>query len=244
MKNPHLDIDRISDEYGRDGVTRVRGFFPAALISEVKAALDRYIKETVPDLPPGDCIYESDGVSVRNLFRMEHHDQYFSNLARLDFVHDLVSRLVHGEPELIQVETFNKPARTGSGVPWHQDNAYFCLAPPDAITVWIAIDPATIENGAVYYLRGRQEELLPHTPSGVTGNSMGLAQSPDVPLEEQFCGDLEPGDALLHHCQIPHRSDPNTTGQSRCGFLMVFRGTHTKRVPTLAAEYRQAHKTP
>ena len=54
--------------------------------------------------------------------------------------------MVHGEPVSMGVETFNKPAKVGSGVPPHQDNAYFCLTPPDALTIWIALDAATMES--------------------------------------------------------------------------------------------------
>jgi ectoine hydroxylase-related dioxygenase (phytanoyl-CoA dioxygenase family) len=90
---------------------------------------------------------------------------------------------------LVGVETFNKPARVGSGVPYHQDNAYFCQTPPDMLTIWIAMDAVTMANGPVYYVRGSQKTgMLPTKLSGVKGNSIGLAEAPAVPLEEQFCG--------------------------------------------------------
>jgi ectoine hydroxylase-related dioxygenase (phytanoyl-CoA dioxygenase family) len=123
----------------------------------------------------------------------------------------------------------------GSGVPPHQDNAYFCQSPPDALTIWVAIDAATEANGPIFYIRGSQAELLPHKPSGVTGNSMGLAAAFDK--SDPFVGTLEPGDALVHHCQTIHYSSANKTDHPRCGLLMVFRGTHTKDDPRLRAAY-------
>jgi ectoine hydroxylase-related dioxygenase (phytanoyl-CoA dioxygenase family) len=39
--------------------------------------------------------------------------------------------------------------KVGSGVPYHQDIAYFCQPPPDMLTVWIAIDAVTEANGTV-----------------------------------------------------------------------------------------------
>ncbi len=39
-------------------------------------------------------------------------------------------RPVCGGPQQAAVETFNKPARVGSGVPRHQDKACFCQMPP------------------------------------------------------------------------------------------------------------------
>lgn len=149
--------------------------------------------------------------------------------------------LVHGEPLLCSVETFNKPARIGSRVPYHQDNAYFCQTPPDMLTIWIAMDPVTLENGPVYYVRGSHKQGMPPTKaSGVKGNSIGLAEPSTVPLEEQFCGLLNPGDALIHHCETIHHSAPKTSDHPRPGLLLVYRGAHTQTDPALKAAYMAA----
>lgn len=235
-----MNTQKIVEDYGRDGVVRVKNFLPAEQVAEVKMQLSHYMSRVISSLPEGDRTFESDEKTVRNLWRMEQHDEYFARLAARPDILELVSSLVHGEPVLLGVETFNKPARTGSGVPAHQDNAYFCQSPPDTLTIWIALDAATVENGAIYYVKGSQHELLPHIPSGVAGNSIGIADPPEVSPDDEFAGTLEPGDALIHHGQTIHRSDPNTTEYARCGLLMVFRGAHTKFDPALKENYDKA----
>lgn len=234
------DTEAIAGAYRRDGVVRIRALLAPAQIEETRAALARYIRDIVPGMPPGDVTWEADGRSVRNLWRMEQHDPYFRNLAEQPALRRLVGTLVNGDPVLAAVETFNKPARTGSGVPAHQDNAYFCQTPPDMLTVWIAIDPATVANGAIYYVPGSHTAMLPHRPSGVRGNSIGIADPPDPAATDEFCGTLEAGDALIHHSQTIHRSEPNTTDWPRCGLLLVYRGAHTQDDPTLRTAYQEA----
>jgi ectoine hydroxylase-related dioxygenase (phytanoyl-CoA dioxygenase family) len=234
------DLNAIAQQYERSGVVRIKNLLSAAELQEIRAALARYEREVLPHVPEGDRTFEADGKTVRNLWRLDQHDPFFRVLTERADIQKLVARLVHGEPVLGAVETFNKPARVGSAVPWHQDNLYFCQSPPDMLTVWIAIDPATVENGAVYYAPGTQGELVPHQPSGVAGNSMQASVAPDVPVEDQFCGVLEPGDALIHHSQVLHRSEPNRSDQSRLGLLMVFRGAHTQTDPALQADYEKA----
>jgi len=244
MTNSHLVtlyLDATASDYERDGCIRVRGFFAPADLAAIRESLDRYVREIAPTLGSEDVVFEADGVSVRNLWRMEQHDPFFAELAARPAIRRLVSRLVRGEPVLLGVETFNKPARVGSGVPPHQDNAYFCQMPPDVLTVWIAIDAATEANGPIYYIRGSQAEMLPHRPSGVKGNSMGLAGGFDK--SDPFVGTLEPGDALVHHCQTIHYSSPNRTDHPRCGLLMVFRGGHTQPDPQLKAAYEAGRAT-
>jgi ectoine hydroxylase-related dioxygenase (phytanoyl-CoA dioxygenase family) len=233
------------EDYERDGCVRVRGFFSPELLRDVRERLARYEREVVPNLPPGDRVLEADGKTVRNLWRMEQHDPFFKSLAERPEIGSLVATLVNGEPVLAGVETFNKPAKVGSGVPPHQDNAYFCQSPPDMLTVWVAIDAATAENGPIFYLKGSHHDgVLPHRPSGVAGNSMGLAKMPPRHDDgsDEFVGTLEPGDALIHHCQTIHWSAPNKSDRSRCGLLMVFRGAHTQSDPKLKEAYDAARR--
>jgi len=229
------------DDYERDGVVVLRRLFTTDEVATIRAELARYIRDDLASRPADAATREADGTTVRNLWRLEKHSEFFRLLAERDDLRRLVAPLVHGEPILAAVETFNKPARIGSGVPYHQDNAYFCQSPPDMLTVWVAIDPVTPANGPVYFVRGSHRlGVLSTKPSGVRGNSIGLAEPPSTPLEEQFCALLAPGDASIHHCNTIHHSAPNATDQARLGLLFVFRGSHTQTDPTLRATYLAA----
>ncbi len=228
-------------EYERNGFLRMREFLSPVALGEVRAQLDRYVRDLAPGLPAGDRTFETDGTTIRNLWRMEQHDPYFHTFAKQPQVLGLIATLVRGEPVLMAVETFNKPPKVGSGVPPHQDNAYFCQSPPDVLTVWIALDAATPENGPIYYLKGSHTAgVLPHRPSGVAGNSMGLTEMPAHDKADEFRGTLDPGDALIHHCQTIHWSAPNKTERSRCGLLLVYRGAHAVADPQLRSRYDAA----
>ena len=204
---------------------------------------DNYLEEVrakAGGAPSASAGKPVDGKSVRNLWRMDLYDDYFLSMSREPFMVDLVSTLVHGEAVLMHAETFNKPARVGSAVPCHQDNGYFNLVPPDALTVWIALDAATVENGAIYYLPGSHHKLLGHKPSGVKGNSYGLADPPDPDPSREFCGTLAPGDALIHHCQTIHRSEPNQSDRPRAALLFVYQAAHVNEDEEGRRRYRAA----
>jgi ectoine hydroxylase-related dioxygenase (phytanoyl-CoA dioxygenase family) len=235
------NLKELTAKYARDGFVRVPAFFGPELLKAVRSQLERYERNIASVVPDGDRVYESDGRSIRNLWRLEQHDPYFKKLAGRSEICSLISTLVRGTPLLMAVETFNKPPRVGSGVPPHQDNAYFCQSPPDALTVWIALDAATIENGPIYYLKGSHKAgVFPHRPSGVAGNSMGLASMPEQHKAFEFCGTLDPGDAMIHHCQTIHWSGTNKSEKSRRGLLLVYRGAHTTSDPRLKADYDAA----
>ncbi|MCB1209052.1 MAG: phytanoyl-CoA dioxygenase family protein [Verrucomicrobiales bacterium] len=237
----NTDPAQLLADYESDGVVIIRQFLTAEEVVAVRDELDRYIRDDLAERPIDARTLEADEKTVRNLWRLEKYNDWFKALGEREDIRALVAPLLHGEPLLCAVETFNKPARIGSGVPYHQDNAYFCQTPPDMLTVWIAIDPVTPANGPVYFIKGSNKEPVPPTqPSGVRGNSIGLAETPKMPLDEQFCALLAAGDASIHHCNTIHHSAPNTTDFPRLGLLLVYRGTHTQTDPTLKATYLEA----
>lgn len=236
-----VDAEAILADYERAGVALVRGFLSIEEVRAIRDELDRYIREDLDQRPVDARTLEADEKTVRNLWRLELHNPFFRDFAAREDLRNLIAPLVKGEPVLAGVETFNKPARIGSGVPPHQDNAYFCQTPPDMLTVWIAIDAVTEANGPVTYVKGSHRHgSLPTKPSGVRGNSIGLAEMPEVGEGDLLVGLLEPGDATIHHCDTIHYSAPNTTEHSRLGFLLVFRGSHTETDPAMKAAYSAA----
>jgi len=227
--------------YEHDGVVRVPQFLNTDEVAAVRAELERYIRDDLAAQPVDARTFEKDETTVRNLWRLEKYNAFFRQLGERADILEFIAPFVRGEPVLVGVETFNKPARIGSGVPYHQDNAYFCQTPPDMLTVWIAIDAVTEANGPVYFVRGSHKTgMLPTKPSGVRGNSIGMSEPSRVPLSEQFCGLLQPGDATIHQCETVHHSAPNTTEHSRLGLLLVYRGSHTQTDPKLKEAYAAA----
>lgn len=236
-----IDEKELLECYERDGVALVRGFLSAEEVAALRLELDRYVREDLPARPADARTLEADGETVRNLWRLEQHSDFFREFGQRPDLLARIAPLVRGAPVLAGVETFNKPARIGSGVPPHQDNAYFCQDPPDMLTVWIALDAVTEANGPVTFLKGSHRlGPQPTRPSGVRGNSIGLAEAPEAGGEGCLVALLEPGDASIHHCETIHWSAPNTTERSRLGFLLVYRGSHTVEDPARKAAYAAA----
>lgn len=243
---PQIIHQQAIDDYHRDGVVLLRNLLSAEEVGKIRSEIDRYIRDDLKSKPADAATLEADGKTVRNLWRLEQHNPDLARMVDRSHTRELVRPLVGGKPVLAGIETFNKPARVGSGVPYHQDNAYFCQSPADMLTIWIAIDPVTKSNGPIYFVKGSHHQgVLPTRPSGVRGNSIGLATPPEIPRDQQFFGLLNPGDATIHHCNTIHHSEPNQTDQSRLGLLLVYRGEHTRDDPALRGDYEIAvNQTP
>lgn len=235
-----IDLKKTFD---RDGLLKIEPFFGEERMQEIESELTRYVKEIVPSLLPDDVLYETGsggaGRPIRLLVRMEEHSGYFSRLAETPEILELVGTLVNGEAVSTGVELFAKPAQVGAAVPYHQDNAYFNLTPPDSLTFWLALDDSGTENGCVFYARGSHRQgLRRHCKSSVRGNSLRLADIPEPGGLEEVPGILRRGGVILHHCLTVHRSEKNLSPRSRRGLLIVYKAVHCELDRVGWAEYQ------
>src|SRR5687767_15679612 len=67
---------------------------------------------------------------------------------------------------------FGKPARSGKETPWHQDGEYYPIRPLRVLTIWIALDDVTPENGPMRF--------HPGSPKGQTSYSHARREGEDA----------------------------------------------------------------
>ena len=114
----------------------------------------------------------------------------------------------------------NKPAGQGTWLPWHQDRWNYLDRDP-LITVWTALDPATVQNGCVQVIDGSHRRGLvnPDHPSGFVAIEQAAELLRESPIEYL---ELEPGEAVLLHNHLLHASDVNCTNISRRAFSVCY----------------------
>jgi ectoine hydroxylase-related dioxygenase (phytanoyl-CoA dioxygenase family) len=111
-------------------------------------------------------------------------------------------------------------------VAWHQDLTYWGLEPPRAITAWIAIDDADVENGCMSVIPGSHRlGILEHGKSARAGNLLSINQEvPDGLVDEARAVSmpLRAGQMSLHDGMLLHGSHPNRSTRRRCGLAVRF----------------------
>ena len=136
----------------------------------------------------------------------------------------------------------NKPARQGTLLPWHQDGGTgWNLTIDPIITIWLALDPATIANGCVQVIPGSHRLGLLSEP--------GHLISPEH--EREHCSperiehvELAAGEAVLLHNFLLHRSDRNATAIPRRAFSVCLMDAATRHRPRPEHRYPQLFGQP
>src|SRR5262245_46002797 len=162
--------------YEREGFAIVPQFLPAGELAELRGQIERYIRAVVPGLPDTHAFYE-DKQRRQTLKQLQNMavDGFFGAYRRHPAWVSLAEGLV-GEPvEAKEPEWFDKPPGTQHVTPPHQDNFYFCLKPPNVVTVWMALDVIDDENGCLRYVAGSHHRgIRPHGRPNILRFSQGI----------------------------------------------------------------------
>ena len=119
----------------------------------------------------------------------------------------------------------NKPAHKGTLLPWHQDR-WSDLDRDPLATLWLALDPATRENGCVQIISAshRFGVINPSHGSGFLTEAQMAEHCPEDQIE--FL-ELEAGEAVLLHNWLLHRSDTNRSDIPRRAFSVNYLDART-----------------
>jgi ectoine hydroxylase-related dioxygenase (phytanoyl-CoA dioxygenase family) len=119
---------------------------------------------------------------------------------------------------------FCKMPGDGKRVSWHQDSSYWPLTPSKAVTAWLAIDDATVENACMRYIPG--SHLLGHLTYTLSENDEANVLNQTVPdaenLGQPVNVELKAGEISIHSDLLLHGSEANQSNKRRCGLTLRF----------------------
>ncbi|MDJ1017479.1 MAG: phytanoyl-CoA dioxygenase family protein [Paracoccaceae bacterium] len=132
-----------------------------------------------------------------------------------------IARECLGDDTLLFNEQFVvKGAGKGASFAWHQDSAYVGYDHAPYVTVWMALDDTTEENGCVYIIpRDLEAEpgIDPHEWQDDTNELNGyFGEDPGRPM---VC---KAGTVVAFSSRTLHRSGPNTTGKPRRAYIAQY----------------------
>jgi non-heme Fe2+,alpha-ketoglutarate-dependent halogenase len=119
---------------------------------------------------------------------------------------------------------FCKMPGDGKRVSWHQDSSYWPLTPSMAVTAWLAIDDATVENACMRYIPGTHHlghltyTLSENDETNVLNQTVAGAETLGEPVNVE----LKAGEISIHSDLLLHGSEANQSSKRRCGLTLRY----------------------
>ncbi len=212
------------ENYHREGYHVFRKpVFPEAKFLGLKNCFENILNNLSADVRP-------ESMDVPHFQHPELFEWLFA-----DEIMNLVEPIIGPDIALFASHFICKPKGNGKRVPWHEDSHYWqtMIKPMEVVTVWLAIDPSSTENGCM--------RVLPRTHSS---GKMGFSDYDDLKPGEAVFNDeikssqrdmshvvpieLDANQCSLHDGRIIHGSEPNLSTKRRCGYTMRYVSTRTR----------------
>ncbi len=176
--------------------------------------------------PMNDDTPQARAVRFRKLNRFNQRSPLIWHNAHCGEAVLQIARYFLGDDILLKYDScFLKPARSGSATPWHQDNGLWRDGETAPFNFWMALDPATIENGCLQMIPGSYKtEIVPH----VLYEDSIHGELPRERVEEMIDTygvehiELEPGSIVCWQSSAWHYSPPNRSSKGRIAIAGVY----------------------
>lgn len=199
--------------YNRDGFVRPIDIYSSSEIADIRAYFDQLLQSVIAR--GGD----SYSISTAHL----KHGRVYDILTDPRIV-DCVVDLLGDNVIAWGSHFFCKMPGDGRAVAWHQDASYWPLSPSRAVTVWLAIDDADLENGCMKFIAGSQNfgHLTYRESSPDEHNVLNQTVDDAESYGTVVVDDLRAGQVSIHNDLLLHGSDANASERRRCGLTLRY----------------------
>lgn len=201
------------DRYNHDGFVRPITIYSLEEITGIRGYFDRLLQATIAS---GGNSYS---ISTAHMKYAGVYD-ILTNPRIVDCVADLLGDDVVAWGS----HFFCKMPGDGRAVAWHQDASYWPLTPSWAVTVWLAIDDADLENGCMKFIAGSQHSghLTYRRSSPEEHNVLDQTVDNAETFGVVVADELKAGQVSIHNDLLLHGSEANSSDRRRCGLTLRY----------------------
>lgn len=208
--------------YDESGYLLLKGLFDADEIELLRrsAKEDRQLDDHSFGRKDGE------GGTVRLSLWNHPGEGIYGAFARCQRMVSTAEQLLRDEPYHYHSKMIMKDALIGGAWAWHQDYGYWYrngVLTPNLVSAFIAVDPATRENGCLQVIRG--SHLCGRIEHQLSGDQAGA--DPErvravLTRMEHVYVEMNPGDVLFFHSNLLHRSDRNNSDHPRWSMICCY----------------------
>lgn len=230
-KTDGFDLTREDIEtYRVDGVVCLRNVLDHGWIERLRDACDRMME--TPSAFGGNFNKDSGTGRFFGDLWMWRQDADFRALAFDSPLPDIAAGLMGSRKvNLVWDQLLVKEPDTPLESPWHQDQPYAWADGRQNVSFWVPLDPVTLENGAVEFVRGSHDGPWFQAKSFHPDRkyeSDDYHPLPDINADRTAYDiaywETEPGDVIAHHLAVLHYARGNHTTARRRATAVRYAG--------------------
>jgi len=145
----------------------------------------------------------------------------FRDLARDPRLLDYLEPMIGPNIAFFSDKIVFKDHTTDFGSPWHQDWPYWKGS--HKISIWIALDDATEENGCLMVVPGSHKDYVEHGHKDDQKGFVNRIDPESIDQDKVVTAAIPAGGAIFFHDLTLHSSHPNRSGADRWALISTYR---------------------
>jgi Phytanoyl-CoA dioxygenase (PhyH) len=212
-------------EYHRNGFLILKGFFSKVEIDKLygTALEDDAMRKNALDLN------DQSGKKTKLSLWFTPGNDVFGYMTRSQRIVESIKPLLDSDSPVCHFHSklMQKEPKVGGAWEWHQDYGYWYknqfMFPDQLISVMVALTEANKQNGCLQIIPGSHK--LGRVNHGFAGEQVGadmvMVENALKTMPLLYC-ELEPGDTLIFHSNLLHRSEANLSDRPRWSIISCY----------------------
>ena len=223
------NIAEIAQSFARDGFVVVPNLFRRAEVKVFKEGIQKILDEVRQE--DGGAGSRQEMLDATGVYvGLAGRSGLFRQAARDERLLDILEAVIGPNVEFLSDKVVYKDTHTHVASPWHQDWPYW--EGTHKISVWVALDDATPENGSLKFLPGSHRGSVIHDGDISDGSGFGHRIGPETVDERAAVSvPLEAGAAAFFHDLTMHASHPNSERRERWTWVPTYRDAQADDPP-------------
>lgn len=237
-------------QFHRDGFLILRGFLDAKSCDEILHVAKSHLKDKIEpietetgyneqskeartDARDYSSQAEKSAMIVRRLRQVYHRDERFKAWMENERIRPILQQLLEDQVVLTTAHhnsIMTKLAKVSTATSWHQDRRYWRYNDDNLLSIWLALDDETSENGSLEFIPqshkmtflAEQFNDKEYLCEKNRENQKIIAKKVDTKLAK--------GDVVLFHSLLLHRANKNRSSKDKISFVYTVKGSKTKAV--------------
>lgn len=226
---PAVLTPAMRDAWERDGFFFLRGFAEPAVLDAMWARVVELTRAAAAggSIAPayvqrelnlaGAAEHPEDELS--KLFRVHREQKVFRDFVCTEGLLDVAEGLIGPDLDCFLSQFIAKhPGALGQ--PWHQDAFYFPFDRGPQVGLWLAVSEARSDNGPLWVVPGSHTQPVHGVVKDRRPNAnFGYVEIVDADTSAEVPVLMQPGDLLVFHSHLMHRSTDNGSDDSRLAMV-------------------------
>jgi len=172
-------------------------------------------------------------VTVRRLRQVYKRDTLFKAWMENEKIRPILQQVLDDQVVITTAHhnsIMTKMPYFSTATAWHQDRRYWRYSDDNLVSVWLALDSETSENGVLEFIPGSHKMQFEAEQFDEKEYFFEDNEKNQKIIATKVSTDLQKGDVVLFHSLLLHRANKNSTDKPKISFVYTVKGTKTEAI--------------